>query len=472
MKKTLSILLVAFLSVQLSAQSISLDKQLGEEGAAQIEQQIGLYEHGSTSEYIDQIGHRLLAELTENPYTFEFHIVNMAEPNAFALPGGHIYVSRGLLPLVNNEDELACVMGHEIIHVMERHSVARMKKGILPAILQLPGQLIGGSVGGAINAPISFFSDLGLANYSRGQEKDADRIGVRISAGAGYDPTTLAEILSRMTQEVELLTGQTEKKSYLSDHPFTPKRVEYLNKLTSDLKQQPKPNIVEGRDVLHKLDGLLYGPDPAQGVFNDSLFLHPDLGLSIVFPGGWITANNPIAVGAMQADGEAVIAMTLESPGVSADSAATTIKAHLNKDSVHFDEKADLDINGYKARSITITQEQDGEKVTHNITWIEKDTTIYRLVGAALEQHVAVVDSTTNSFRRISEVERGRVFQNNIRIIEAKEGETLEALSTRSQNTWSVELTAIFNGMEEAVVLKEGELIKVAVKTNYSSKKN
>jgi len=470
MKKTLSILLLAFLSTQLLAQNISLDKQLGEEGAAQVEQQIGLYEHEPTSEYIDQIGRRLLAELTENPFTFEFHIVNMAEPNAFALPGGHIYVSRGLLPLVNNEDELACVMGHEIIHVMERHSVARMKKSILPALLQLPGHLIGGSVGGAINTPVSFFSDLGLANYSRGQEKDADRIGVRISAGAGYDPTMLAEILSRMTQEVELLTGQAEKKSYLSDHPFTPKRVEYLNKLTSELEQQPKPNIVEGREVLRKLDGLLYGPDPAQGVFNDSLFLHPDLSLSIVFPGGWAMVNNPMAVGAMQADGEAVIAMTLESPGVSSDSAASAIKAHLNKDSIHFNETTGLDINGYKSRSLTITQEQGGKKVTHNITWIEKDTTIYRLVGAALDQHVAAIDSTTNSFRRISEVEREQVFQENIRLIEAEEGETLKTLSTRSQNTWSLELMAIFNGMEEAIVLKKGELVKVAVKTNYRGK--
>ncbi len=157
----------------------------------------------------------------------------MAEPNAFALPGGYIYVSRGLLSLVNDEAELACVIGHEMIHVTKRHSVKQMKKSIFPAILHIPGAVVGlfnQDLGRIINTPVSFGSELFLSNYSRKQETESDELGIKIASQAGYDPSRLTVILDNLAKDVALLTGEEEKKSYFSTHPITPKRIERIEK--------------------------------------------------------------------------------------------------------------------------------------------------------------------------------------------------------------------------------------------------
>jgi len=133
---------------------------------------IGIYNDSALNAYVGSIGERLVDVLGDPPVDFQFKVVDMAEPNAFALPGGYIYISRGLLSLVNDEAELACVMGHEMIHVTKRHSVKQMNKSILPGILHIPGAVVGlfnQDLGRVINAPISFGSELFLSNYSRKQ---------------------------------------------------------------------------------------------------------------------------------------------------------------------------------------------------------------------------------------------------------------------------------------------------------------
>src|SRR5213079_3194867 len=157
--------------------------------------------------YLGQVGARLVAAANDARWKFTFKIVDQQESNAFAIPGGRIYVSRGLLALVNREDELAGVLAHEIAHVNERHSTRQQRKGILPGILSLPGNIVGGIVsedlGAIINAPIDTVGGAWLSRYSRGQESDSDRIGMRTAAKAGYDPSALADILGRLEQVIK-----------------------------------------------------------------------------------------------------------------------------------------------------------------------------------------------------------------------------------------------------------------------------
>ena len=143
---------------QLLGQSAQRDVEQGAEVAKLVEQQIGLYSLPQTEAYLREVGGRLVTMVNDPRWKFSFQIVDQAEPNAFAIPGGGLYVSRGLLVLINREDELAGVLGHEIAHVTQRHSARQQRKGILPGLLSLPGNVVGNVVGenlGAlINAPI------------------------------------------------------------------------------------------------------------------------------------------------------------------------------------------------------------------------------------------------------------------------------------------------------------------------------
>ena len=159
--------LLLFVSILQQAQDYSYDKKIGAESAVQVEQMIGIYQDSALTAYVNAIGQRLVNVLVDTPLEFRFFVVDMAEPNAFALPGGYIYVSRGLLSLVNDEAELACVIGHEMIHVIKRHAVKQMRKSILPGLLYIPGAVVGvfnSSLGSIINAPVSLGSELFLSN--------------------------------------------------------------------------------------------------------------------------------------------------------------------------------------------------------------------------------------------------------------------------------------------------------------------
>ena len=171
------------------AQDISVDKKLGAENALLVEREIGLYQHDSLYNLINKVGHKLVAKLKNNPFEFKFFLADSPVPNAFALPGGYIYVTRGILLLIQTEDELAGILAHEIIHVSERHSIKQMKKGRIGGILQVPGNIInavtGTRLGNIINTPIAFTSQAFISSYSRGREKESDTCGANLAASAG-----------------------------------------------------------------------------------------------------------------------------------------------------------------------------------------------------------------------------------------------------------------------------------------------
>ena len=127
----------------LDAQSTDLDKKIGAESAQMVEESMGIYPDESMTNYVAEVGNRLIAELGEQPFEFSFRIADTDVPNAFALPGGYTFITRGLLALINTEDELAGVMGHEIIHAHRRHSIKQMRKEVLPALLKIPGEIVG-----------------------------------------------------------------------------------------------------------------------------------------------------------------------------------------------------------------------------------------------------------------------------------------------------------------------------------------
>jgi predicted Zn-dependent protease len=298
------------------AQSLDVDRTLGAEAAAEVESTYGIVEHEKATAWVAAVGQRLVAGLGPQPFEYSFRLINMTEPNAFAVPAGHVFVAPSLLGLARSEDEVAGLIGHEIIHAHERHSVKRLRRGVLPGLLRVPGAIVGSvvdeSLGKLINAPLSTLTQLRQASYSRGQEEESDRRGAELAAQAGYDPSALASLLERIDTGMEIVTGAASHFSYFDSHPFTPDRARDIRKRAAKLRLADTPPVASGPvEILERLDGLPIGPDPAQGVFQENVFLHPEMGFAIDFPPGWDPVNTASVVGAYEPEKRAQLFLGL-----------------------------------------------------------------------------------------------------------------------------------------------------------------
>ncbi len=472
-KKPFLLFVFAGLTVTALSQDLRYDRQLGEESARQVEMMVGLYPDSLLNDYVKEVGGRLVEALGQSPFKFDFYVVDMKEPNAFALPGGFIYVSRGLLALVNDEAELAGVMGHEMIHVTKRHAVKQMRKSILPSILMLPGAVVGGllneDLGNVINAPISLGSELFLMNYSRKQERESDRYGVELASEAGYDPSKLAVILNNLSAEMEMISGEAEKKSYFSTHPFTPKRITAIEKRVSSLHWKPSEPVAENAEALYnKLEGMYVGPNPQQGIFKESLFLHPDMDLSIRFPENWNTVNIPVAVGAVQEDGNARIVLTLDLESASINSAADDFAEKFEQFSgMPPDRNESITINGFPSRWVAVSDHSGEKPVFMNVYWVQKDSLLLNLIGISLEPYIDDVTEAAQSLRNLTDEEKQKITGLKIEVAGARQGETIATFNERTGNAWDAGKTALMNGLEPDQLLTEGQLLKIAKDTSY-----
>jgi predicted Zn-dependent protease len=304
------------------------EQQVGDEEAKKVEQEMGLLREPALLAYVRAVGAKLVAvsERPQGPWQFE--VVDRPEPNAFALPGGHVYVTRGLLVLLNSEDELACVLGHEIAHVTASHSTKRMGAAVATAPITIATGLAGFAVG--IVSPVLGSAVAGtgevitgglvLAPFSREQEYEADELGQSLAARAGYDPLGLARFLHTLDRDLALQPGEKATFHFLDSHPLTPDREARSEERARELARALAQPIAGGRAAfLARLEGILVGEDPAQGVFEGSRFLQPELDLVVDFPAGWKTQNTDEAVGAISPAQDAVVALHVAAQNSSLD---------------------------------------------------------------------------------------------------------------------------------------------------------
>jgi predicted Zn-dependent protease len=284
MNKFFLFLLSICLTISAFGQS-KIERQMGASTFEMIKKSQGLYHYDHLLEVVEEVGRKLETQLNIG-YPLKYFLVDISDPNAFATAGGYVYVTRGLLAIVNSKDELAGIMGHEISHVTQRHSTKQLRASILPVVLELPANIVGlltyKEIGNIINLPISATSKIALAAYSRSQEKEADEKGVELAIKAGFNPYGLAEALDRLTKFMELATHQHMKKNIFIDHPMTEDRIAYINQLIAK-KGITKLESTPGTEIL-ALDGLVYGQNPLEGIIYDSKFIQPQAGFYCEFP--------------------------------------------------------------------------------------------------------------------------------------------------------------------------------------------
>jgi predicted Zn-dependent protease len=245
--------------------SPEVEGDVGREVAKAVEAEIGLVEDEALRRYVQSVGARLARHAPGFRYDYHFEIADEPAPNAFALPGGRIFVSRGALALMDSEDELANVLGHEIAHVAARHAAAQQR-------------LAGGSFMRVLQMPY-------LAAYSRDLERTADRVGQGLAAVSGYDPAGMARFLAALDRLDRVQRGTSRRPGFLDSHPGTPGRVHEMSQRAGTIHWRRSPGIADTEEAyLARVDGLAVGPDPSQGIFRGSRFLHPELLFTLRLP--------------------------------------------------------------------------------------------------------------------------------------------------------------------------------------------
>jgi predicted Zn-dependent protease len=450
------------------------ERALGEQGAAQVQAEIGLVAAPELKAYVDAIGQRLAQHSPRQDVAYRFGVVDMEEPNAFALPGGWIYVSRGLLAISNSEDELANVIGHEIGHVAARHADQRQTRATSVGLLTALGAVLAGAAGGGQAAEaVAQLGQVGgagyIASYGREQERQSDEVGQKIAAQSGWDPSAMARFLDTLEREAALRTGAQRRASFLDSHPVTRERVESTAARARTLEVAPARPMARSReDFFSRLEGILLGPDPAHGIFRGALFLHPDLDFALEFPRDWPTQNSREAVAARSPSGDAVILLELQGP--SGDPAAAA-RAFAQQNQLVLQDGRPARLGGWSAyHAAALVQGQQGA-VALDLTWIAHPRGMFRLRGMSSAQAFAARApaflDTARSFRPVSRAERGSVTEHRLRVVVARRGESLAGLSRRTGNAWSLQETAVANGLEPEALLAEGTPVKIAVELPY-----
>lgn len=461
-------ILGAFTAITLSACTTILgtdfDKQLGKENAQLVEAQMGLYKPEKMQAYVNQVGQRLVKELDNNEFRFEFHIIDDATPNAFALPGGYIYVSRGLLALLVTEDELACVLAHEISHVTQRHSVKQMSSSILPAIVEIPGNVVGlfsDRLGNLINAPISTGNALILSGYSRSHETEADTLGVKLAAKAGYQPQSMSNILTRLNAAVEYTEQKKQEKSYFASHPYTPDRVENIEVVSQGLQPQKREGI--DPNFPQVLDGLVYGDNPAHGLFKEQLFLHPTMDFALEFPSQWALYNQAQAVVATRESEQAFFALTgvnnKDNALTNAKNFTAQLKKQLGKEAPDY-QTIKLDWGG-EAYFSSFIDKQSSPVVAVQFMWVDLNNITFQISSVAPKQYAKTLKEKALSIRPITEKEKAAIDEQVLQVVKVQAGQDVKLLSEQQGSVVELKYTELINDIDQQGKIDKTQRVKI-----------
>ena len=452
---------------------------LGADQASFIELTIGLERDPKLTSYVEEVGERVAAQTARKDVEYRFYVVDMAAANAFSLPDGHIYVSRGLLALINSEDELAGVLGHEISHVEARHPVGR-SRGESAAPMPRPGASAAGVAAAVMSRVVGIGKDDAgfaarealLAPYSAEQEREADRRGQDLAARAGWDPRGLSTLLDTLDREERQMGPAGWSDQFLVTHPSMPERVAATAAHAAQLTWTRGDPVAKDRaDLLARLDGLLLGDDPAKGVFVGNVFLQPSLGLRMAFPPGWETGYSSGLVGAYSPDRQSV--MILKPEAVSKDPMAVAREQERRSGLALLYNARSADINGLPAvrEEIPVRGKQGTYWLTLN--WVVVGNLVWSIEGAApqatAERDARIIEASIDTIRPISEADKAQIGIVRLRVTPATDGEMLGSLRRRTGSTWSANEIAIANGLARDAHLEAGQLIKVPVREAFAA---
>lgn len=476
--------IAALLSGCMQATSPATGRTFTTSVSEQQEAQIGAEEHPkiiaefggvydeipALNRYVDSVG-QFVAATSERPEVkYTFTVLNSADINAFALPGGYIYITRGLLALAVNEAEMAGVLGHEVGHVTARHTAERIGRTQQAQIGATLGTLLGAVLGGEQGAQMmgSLSNEVAqnyLGHYSQSQEFEADTLGVRYLKRATYDSQAMASFLGALNAHTHLqarLAGNEEAADAYSmkqSHPRTAERVQQAINASGP----PEANAMLGRnEYMKQIDGLMYGDDPSQGFVRGRDFIHPDMKFAFTVPQGWKIQNQPDAVVAQGQNGAMIFDMGPANVGDLAGYVQSQWEPKAKVENVQR-----INVNGMEgATGLTKGSVNNQPAIFRLLAVRFVDNRVYRFMFAAPQNAFNAQDATfgnvANSFRQISASEAANLKAKRIRLVTVQSGDTIESLANRMQvDEAKLDWFKVLNRLDGGQALQVGQVVKI-----------
>ena len=453
------------------------EAQLGREEHPKILEEFGgeYKEKPELTAYVSSVGQFIASTSERKDVKYTFTVLNTPDVNAFAVPGGYIYTTRGLLALANNEAELASVLGHETGHITARHTAERAGQAQQTQLGVLGATLLGAILGGQTGAELAGgaaaqYGQVRLAGYSQEQEFEADSLGVRYMKRATYDPQASATFLGALRSETQLeakIAGKdpnvVDDTNMLASHPRTVDRVERAIQEAGGAQ----PGGMLERDIyLQKIDGIMFGDDPAQGVIKGRTFVHPTLRFAFEVPSGYKLVNLPDVV-AIKGPKGTLGNLTLASPQPSG-SLTAALQDYDPKGNIVLENIQAVTINGMEAATGAAQVDTKSGSANYRAVLIRHPSgKVYEFVFLSLadlgSRYDADFGATANSFRQINASEAAQYNKpQRIRIVTVKSGDTVQSLSKRmvvadEKEGWF----RVLNGLTDSQQLQPGQKVKL-----------
>ncbi len=446
---------------ELSLVSEGQEIQMGRESHPQITASMGVVDNAALQSYVAGIGQRLAAvsERPELPWTFT--VIDDPTVNAFAVPGGYIYVTRGILSQFESEAELAGVLGHEIGHVTARHSVSQMSRQQLQQLGLGVGMIFSSTVrqfGDVLSAGVSLLN----LKYSRGDETQSDELGVRYMVREGYDPDALRGVFQMLSRVSGNDGGRVPE--WQSTHPDPGNRADHIREVIAATPQAAAATVVDREEYLNRLDGMVFGPNPREGYFKDGLFLHPEMRFRLTFPQGWRTINQKTVVAAVSPEQDAIISLQL-AEGNDADAAMQAFRSQQGVE-VGQVQRTRGD-GGAGARAEFIATTEQGE-IRGEIHYIAFNGNVFQVMGytpsARWGNNGNAISSTLSSFGTVTDSRVLNVQPWRIDIVRIPSAMSLTTFNNRYPSVIPMERLALLNQRDNpGTVIPSGSLVKRVV---------
>ena len=439
---------------------------MGKDADPQIVAQYGLYENKVLQDFITQKGKEMAAISHRPNLNYEFKILDSEILNAFAVPGGYVYFTRGIMAHFNNEAEFAGVLGHEIGHITARHSVSQQTKAVLGQVGLIGSMILVPQVA-EFAEPLSQGLGLLFLKFGRDAETQSDQLGVEYSSKIGYDAREMAGFFNTLDRKSNG-SGNAELPDFMSTHPNPGSRNIAVMNLSVEWKNKLKLNnpSINRDSYLRKIEGLVYGEDPRQGFLENNVFYHPELKFEFPVPQGWSYQNTPQRVQVAPKDGKAIMMMTLAS-GNNLQAAAEKAVADNN---LRVIESNQIKVNGLNAISVLAdvkpkegTQSSSARTLSYLIQY---NNAIYHLLGASsvadFQSYSAYFSESMKNFKELRDASKLNKKAERIRIKTVQKSGTLkQALSAFKVPESRMEELSILNGMQLSDNVQQGSLIKI-----------
>ncbi|AHM61271.1 peptidase M48 Ste24p [Flammeovirgaceae bacterium 311] len=459
---------------QVSLVSTEQEIAMGQQADPQIVAQFGLYESPELQRFIQNKGQQMAAVSHRSELNYEFKILDSPVINAFAVPGGYVYFTRGIMAHFNNEAQFAGVLGHEIGHITARHSAQQQTKATLGQVA-----LIGAMIASPEFAQFGNTAAQGLQllflKYGRDDERQSDKLGVEYSSKIGYDASEMADFFLTLQRQSEG-TGSEEIPGFLSTHPNPGDRYQDVHELAAKWKKQLQLTNAEvnRNNYLKMIEGMTYGEDPKQGFVENQVFYHPELKFQFPIPANWQHQNSPQAFQMAAQDGKAMMMLTL-APGNSLEEAA---RQTLEQYGLQVVESRQVTVNGFPAIAMVADQapqqgqqqqQQQAQTIRTLIYLIQYGGNIYSMIGVSsandFNNYAQLFTNTMQAFNALNDPDKLNRQPERIRIRTVQQAATLQqVLSSFQVPSNRMEELAILNGMQLSDRVEQGTLIKVVGK--------